>query len=205
MRFINTRKRKNMDAFKKKGEQQYLQEGLFIENRQLGWLLSGLCIFGFMLFYGGYFLGKKRGLMRHAYYEESRGEGTMSLDSVLLSTTNKDIETSRTEKDSMSDLESNSMDAVFDNAMSAFDGPRECHYAHLAAFNSQTEAQECANRLRERNVSVRIMKRSVNLAGSNEDWYQVTTDLFEDKDELVAIVGELIKKEKLRDIYYVCC
>lgn len=178
--------------------QDYGKEGLFIEARQLSWLFSALLLFIFFVFWAGYFLGQKKVISQFAHtlehtlpqaHYESQG------DSAELAMPIKEPA-----------VVAPVVQAVPVKSFNAVPVPKERYYAQLASFDSEAQAQKYAKYLQTCEVPVHVKERThTTPSGRVTTWYQVVTEMFENKAELESFVMTLSKQEKLRDICFVCC
>jgi hypothetical protein len=79
-------------------------------------------------------------------------------------------------------------------------------YAQLIGFGTLSAAQKFSDRLRRKNFPVQVKERNSSTAqGKKIIWYQVVTEPFEDKEELLAAVHKIKLEEKLHDIRVIQC
>lgn len=179
-----------MDVFNTISRQEYAhQNGLYIANRQLSWLVSGLLIVSFFIFWAGYKAGRRQSV---PYSTPVSEEEVPVVDAVL------------------PDQVIQSVVIKPQRATHLTPGlptlSSEKYYANLASFDSKKAAQTLVDRLRTADVITYIKERVYHApSGEQQVWYQVATTYFDDKNALEELVEILAKQEKLRDICFVCC
>ncbi len=192
-------------------------EGVFIELRQLSWIVAGLITLAFLGFMAGYFLGQKKVLEQFSTKLEQDSLSdkiSSSLCSIY------DIKTEAEETDTAESEESvpdeprvaqaepqmiqNAATQVVQTPKPVADGKR--YYAQLVGFGSSESAQAFANRLSKKNISVFVKKRqSTSGRGRIRSWYQVVTKPYETREALVAVVDKIKQAERLNDIRILSC
>lgn len=79
------------------------------------------------------------------------------------------------------------------------------YYAQLIGFGTHGAANRFAQRV-QKNIPVEVRRRvSQSAKGKKRVWYQVVTHPFESKQELVAVVEKVSKKERLNGVQIVTC
>lgn len=83
---------------------------------------------------------------------------------------------------------------------------KEEYYAELVGFGSKSSANIFCNKLKKRGIEVVLKeRRSRTSKGRNVYWYQVVTEKFDNKSDLVAFVDIIKDKENLKGIKIVQC
>ena len=79
-------------------------------------------------------------------------------------------------------------------------------YAELIGFGTKRAAQKFADKLTQKNVTVAVKRRKSKTArGKVIIWYQVVTEAFNDKNDLIALVDDISASERLKDVRIVSC
>ncbi len=103
------------------------------------------------------------------------------------------------------DIASYSPNDIINND-AASEMPNEQYYAQLIGFGTFKAAHQFTNRLLHKNISVSVRKRqSKTTKGKVITWYQVITDVFNNKDALIELVETVKKETTLHDIRIVSC
>ncbi|MCK5632780.1 hypothetical protein KAH94_03460 [bacterium] len=80
------------------------------------------------------------------------------------------------------------------------------YYAELIGFGTSKAADKFARRLQDDNVIVSVKKRKSKTArGKVIIWYQVVSQAFSDKNDLIAFVDDISAQERLKDVRIVTC
>ena len=75
------------------------------------------------------------------------------------------------------------------------------YYAQLVGFSSQQAAQQFVKKLATRDITAHIKQRPSKTAkGRTVYWYQVITESFTNKEELLKLVDTIKHREKLHDV-----
>lgn len=80
------------------------------------------------------------------------------------------------------------------------------YYAELVGFGTKVAAQKCAEQLKKKNITVLVKPRhSKTSRGHVTTWYQVVTEMFSDKKDLMAFVDDVSARKRLKDVRIVSC
>jgi len=80
------------------------------------------------------------------------------------------------------------------------------YYAELVGFGSHINANRFANKLNHQDLSVKVKtRRSKTAKGRTITWYQVVTNKFDNKNDLIAFVDIIKEKERLKDVRIIQC
>lgn len=83
-------------------------------------------------------------------------------------------------------------------------GKNRLHSAELAAFGTYEEAQSFLENIDKKGFSLIVNEhKGLTLQGKDIVWYQVVTDLYEDKNELVMLVNQVRLCEQLDDVRFI--
>lgn len=160
---------------------------LYLTNRQVSWLIASLILLSFFVFIAGYFLGQRKAV-------EHRVE-LSALNSMI------PVHASVTEQAAPVTYAPH-IDAITQDDFSQ----EQLYKAQLIGFGTMRAAHQFVDRLQQKNLPVRVQERHSKTAqGKEVIWYQVTTELFNDKQELMAFVERIQKEERLKDIRIVSC
>jgi hypothetical protein len=85
--------------------------------------------------------------------------------------------------------------------------PTIAYYAPLAGYGSEQEAQKLVNRLAHHRIDTHIKKRQGKTMKKNKAvvWYQVVTDTYTNKADLVAMVDTIKNVAHIKDIQILSC
>ena len=79
-------------------------------------------------------------------------------------------------------------------------------YAELIGFGTCRAAEKFANKLKKDNISVSVKRRRSKTAkGRIITWYQVITEKFSNRNDLIALVDNISAQERLKDVRIVSC
>ena len=159
---------------------------LYITNRQVSWLIASLILLSFFIFIAGYFLGQRK----------------MSESQIAVSPLNTITSAQPVQVATTTILHEQNMHNAFQEELSN----EQLYKAQLIGFGTLRAAHQFVERLQQKNMPVRVQERHSKTAqGKEVIWYQVTTELFNDKQELTAFVERIKKEERLKDIRIVSC
>ncbi len=164
---------------------------LYLTNRQVSFLTASIMLLAFFVFMAGYFLGQRKALERfNEVIDREVSENVIATHTDV-------VETHIVHNDSrLSQNEATSKIVV----------PEELYKAQLIGFGTSRAAHSFADKLQNKNMPVRVDERHSKTAQGKEIiWYQVTTEPFSDKQELLAFVEKVKKAERLKDIRIVSC
>jgi len=207
------------------------KSGLFLTSRNVSWLVSSLIMICFFSFIGGYFLGKKKAVEKfyskikqdsfadHIYYsmcsmydkvdelQGEEGESVQTEVAALPAQVDKEhnvmIATNLSEKEESIQEKKELSRQVAQEIASKSDCK---YYAELIGFGTERAAQKFANKLLKDNISVSVKRRrSKSPRGRIISWYQVVTERFSDRNDLIALVDDISVQERLKDVRIVSC
>lgn len=80
------------------------------------------------------------------------------------------------------------------------------YYAELVGFGTETAAEKFADELKKKNITVLVKRRHSKTArGRVTTWYQVISETFSNKGDLMAFVDDVSTRERLKDVRIVSC
>ena len=171
-----------------------------ISQQQISTVAALFLIFAFFIFLAGVFWGKKTVLevtqeqltsdsfadtIYNAFYvtsyEKKHRAYTLDEQRTMQIETNEHLRQSESVPQDSQNESDNGTDA---------DGVKDiCYYAPLGSFNTLVEAQRSAQKLNAEKVLVRILERmSKTSSGTTRVWYQLVTEPYADRDELLAML-----------------
>lgn len=193
--------------------------------RQMSLLCAGMLLACFFVFMAGYFLGKKAATQQFLYKIEQESLADQIYSSMCILSDNKDeIENSENnddtdENDSLDGAENSAAEpeepAAKSQSVAAIEiqqkstneastAKKTTYCAQLAGFGLLLPAQRFAQRLNEKGYKVHVVERHSKTAkGKSVSWYQVVTQPFEEKSDLLRIVNILKKSEHLSGVQIV--
>jgi hypothetical protein len=156
---------------------------LYLTNRQVSWLTASIVVLAFCIFIAGYVLGQKKALEEYS----STGKGIFSSSYVQVEGNKNPLE------DELS-------------ASLNHESASKQYYAQLIGFGTLRAADKFAERLQQKNFPVKVVeKHSKTAQGKKIIWYQVVTETFDKKDDLIVFTQKIEKEERLNDIRIVSC
>jgi len=201
------------------------KQGLFLSNRHMSWAISIVLLLNFFLFMTGYFLGKKQAVdhLNYKIDQESLTDHVYSsmyalYDSKVSTASSDNVESGEeaevaeaealTEEptleqaiDITAQVKTNDQTATSSSEILSVqkDGREYC--AQLVGFSSERTAQQFVKKLAQRDITAHIKQRSSKTAkGRTVYWYQVITESFTNKEELLKLVENIKRREKLHDV-----
>jgi hypothetical protein len=140
-------------------------------------------VLAFCIFIAGYVLGQKKALEEYS----STGKGIFSSAYVQVDG-NKKL-----------------LDDELSASLNHGNTPKQ-YYAQLIGFGTLRAADKFAERLQQKNFPVKVVeKHSKTAQGKKIIWYQVVTETFDKKDDLIVFTQKIEKEERLNDIRIVSC
>ena len=80
------------------------------------------------------------------------------------------------------------------------------YYAQLIGFGTQKAADNFVKKLERKGIQAKVHTRqSKSARGKNYYWYQVVTELYDNKNELEIVVNCIKNDEKIHDVRIVTC
>lgn len=159
---------------------------LYLTSRQVSWLAASTVVFAFCIFIAGYVLGQKKAL------EEYNLRGKSSFFSSYM-------QSDEVINDMPEDQLSSSSSNIDGNVSKQY-------YAQLIGFGTLRAADKFVDRLQQKNFPVKVVERHSKTAqGKKIIWYQVVTEVFDKKDDLIAFTRKIEKEERLNDIRIISC
>lgn len=189
-------------------------QGLFVANRQLSFVVAILLFLAFAIFMTGYFLGKKKVVEQFAQEMHQEAFADKIYTSMLSATQEQDptatalLVTDATVAEvidmPLSDTSSQSINqsiAIAEQEIVEVDRARDkLYYAQLIGFGTEKAAQLFVKKLSTKGIETELKKRvSKTAKGRTSYWYQVVTAAYSNKDDLVALVDKLAKEENIKD------
>jgi len=199
------------------------KKGIFLTNRHVSWVLSFFIISSFFIFISGYFLGKKKAVEKfyskidqesladHIYYsvcsiydadECVKQESTEDSSHLTVFENNNSGMQATKKVSEAEDVQSQKKDSTTDNQKAS----NESFYAELIGFGTVRAANNFAQKLKRQGFSV-VVKRRISRTAKKKriTWYQVVTEKFDNKSDLIAFVDIIKDKEKLKGVRIVQC
>lgn len=184
-------------------------KGIFLSNRVLSWFFSFMLLAIFFVFITGYFWGQKKAAER---FVDKTGQEVFS-DNVYYSLAS--LYESRESDDENAgdsvegDDAADEVDGTKETAVELptdpiKDEPRVLYTAQLIGFGTRKKAQECIDRLKRRGLSVVLRERKGTTArGRSMVWYQVVTEQFDNRDQLMKLVDAVKRSENIKSVHII--
>lgn len=196
------------------------KQGVFLNNRHMSWALSIVLLLLFFVFIVGYFIGQRKGIdqLNHKIDQESLTDHVYSSMYALYDGKVKPEASDNVEPGEENDLNSDepALDQTIDvtaevkpveqtaKADSNTAAPKTNeheYYAQLVGFSSARTAQQFVQKLAQRDITAHIKQRPSKTAkGRIVHWYQVITETFTKKEDLIMLVEDIKRREKLHDV-----
>jgi len=210
------------------------KSGIFLSARQVSWVVSFLFFTCFFIFISGYFLGKKKAVEKfyskikqdsfsdHIYYsmcsmydkddELQAEEGSVSTQPDLVALP-EEKKKSQEEPEALLlqaaaaiEKEIQKECRVAEERIEAVQKNNDWFYAELIGFGTNRAAEKFANKLKKDNIGVSVKRRRSKTAkGRVITWYQVVTEKFSNRNDLIALVDNISAQERLKDVRIVSC
>ena len=164
---------------------------LYLTNRQVSWLTASIVLCSFFIFIAGYFLGQRKAIEQFSEAIENDSIADNAYAHLYAHYESPESALSVSQAESTESL--------------AQPEPKQ-HYAQLIGFGTSRAAERFVYRLQQKNIPVKVVERHSKTAQGKEIiWYQVVTERFNKKDDLVAFTRKIKKEERLNDIRIVSC
>jgi hypothetical protein len=191
-------------------------QGLFVPNRQLSFIVALLLLLAFSIFMVGYFLGKKK--IAEQLCQEVRQEAFADqIYTTLLSSAqdqlfinNKELATNIDNNVISSEIinqniieqeiaKISSVAKVLNDTVENIAEQR--YYAQLIGFNTEKAAQLFVKKLSTKGIQTEVKKRASKTAkGHTSYWYQVVTTPYSNEEDLYVVVNRIIKEENIKGV-----
>ncbi|HLC06758.1 MAG TPA: SPOR domain-containing protein [Candidatus Babeliales bacterium] len=203
------------DSFKKTNEQACHcsnNQGLFVPNRQLSFIVAGLLFISFCIFMTGYFLGKKNvveqfseKVQQEAFADQiytsvlaTAQENEQPMTNTLLVTDADIVEVPQSINQEIAVVESDNTE--FQEISSSQELSSAHYYAQLIGFGTEKAAQLFVKKLASKGIDTEIKKRvSKTVKGRTSYWYQVVTPAYANKNDLSELVDRITREENIKD------
>lgn len=162
---------------------------LYLTNRQVSWLTVSIVLLSFFIFIAGYFLGQRKAIEQFNELTDQNlvADADTQHNSALQEHVSYDLPDPLPIHNKHHDVEKQ-------------------YYAQLIGFGTLRAAERFVDRLQQKNMPVKVVERHNKTAQEKEIiWYQVVTEHFDNKDDLIACVQKIKVEEKLNDIKIVSC
>ena len=196
------------DSFRKSGEQAChcsSNQGLFVPNRQLSFIVAGLSLLSFCIFMTGYFLGKKNVVEQFTEKMQVEAFSDQVYTAVLATTQENEqvVENNLLVTDTdVADVLPQSINQDIVVAQLQADAEQSAltrYYAQLIGFGAEKSAQAFVKKLATKGIDTEIKKRvSTTAKGRTSYWYQVVTTAYTNKSDLSELVDRIAKEENIK-------
>lgn len=203
------------------------KHGVFLTSRRFGWLISAVLLFCLFTFIAGYFFGKKNAVEKfydkieqdsfadHIYYsmcsmydkgalEQNNGGGTEGDETTEASQPAAASTVKPADAVAQQPVVAQSTVGAEKEKVEEKEAPQ--YYAELVGFGTQAAAEKCAAQLKKKNITVLVKRRHSKTArGRVTTWYQVVSEMFSDKNDLLAFVDDVSARKGLKNVRIVSC
>jgi len=194
-------------------------QGLFIPNRQLSLVIAGLLVIFFALFITGYFIGKRADIaqLNASLHQDDFSDQvyTATLNTSLAQSDNNELVSppfaplhmSYEHTNGEQDTPTHSLSTTVQLEHDGIVADTECrYYAQLIGFGTENAAKKFVQKNAKKTIRLHIKKHTSTTAkGTLSHWYQVITEPYTNRDELVALVEQLTHEERLKGVLISTC
>jgi cell division septation protein DedD len=189
----------------------------------MSWALSIILLLNFFIFMTGYFLGKKQAVdqLNYKIDQESLTDHVYSSMYALYDTKVQPESSDMVEPgEEVAEADLVSEEPALEQAIDitaqvqvSDEAPKDSseiitvqnngheYYAQLVGFSSEKTAQQFVKKLAQRDITAHIKQRPSKTAkGKIVHWYQVITESFTKKEELLKLVENIKRRENLHDV-----
>ncbi len=172
-----------------------------VTNRQIGWIAALVIVISLGSFSVGYFRGEKKAAERFVARVEQDALADQVYSSVCSfyeNDTDADLQAEntmneQTNHDPAHQEQAPENEKNITNSM--------LFYAQLIGFGTSKKAKQFVDRLTKKGITVHMRERESKTArGKRICWYQVVTDPYSDKNQLITLVEKLKRDERLHDV-----
>ena len=208
----------------RKNEKKSDNEGLFIPVRHVTLLVVGAFSVICIVFFGGYFIGKKH-VMEQLVAKLEQDSFADQVYSSLCELYDYDdqqaVDTVADQTDCSQELSEEHVNEVLfsplpvaETSSDAFQGPAIAqsevvlpqYFAQLIGYQSKRYADMFAKKMEKKNIPVLVkIRKSITARGKTKEWYQVITKQYTDWQELQAVVDRVSREEKIKDARIITC
>jgi cell division protein FtsN len=181
-------------------------QGLFVPNRQLSFIVAGLLFLAFCIFMTGYFLGKKTVVAQFTENLQQEAFTNQIYASVIsVPQENKELVTNTllVTEANIVELPHQSINQdipIAQETTTLQESTAARYYAQLIGFGTEKAAQLFVKKLAVKGIETEIKKRvSKTVKGRTSYWYQVVTTTYTNKDDLSELVNKIAKEENIKD------
>jgi cell division protein FtsN len=188
-------------------------QGLFVPNRQLSFIVAGLLFLFFSIFMAGYFLGKKNVIEQFSEKLQQDVVADQIYTKVISSTPENEpssintmLVTETEIVEALPTTQTINQEIITENVADIQETFVQRYYAQLIGFGTEKAAQHFVKKLATKGIDTEVRKRTSKTAqGRTSYWYQVVTNSYASKDDLSLLVDKIAKEENIRDICIRAC
>jgi cell division protein FtsN len=202
---------KKQESFEEKKCVCTSTHGLFVPNRQLSTIVAFIMLIPFMSFLGGYFFGSQYGAQEFADRAEQESFTDQIYASLCVTPQDKDenvcvaLEENNGIEQAV-DAEAISIEQNDTQITTEPNKSQEQFYAQLIGFGTSRAAHNFVQRMEKEGISTHVKTRKSKTAkGKVISWYQVVTEAYNNKAELLQLVNRIKEKENIKDTPIVTC
>jgi len=187
-----------------------LEGSLLFTNRQASWVLAIVILVNATSFVVGYFWGKKVAAQQACYAINRESFADKIYSAVCLHQGSPEDEQAAEEGEEenaagqsiAAEAEAEPMQRLASSQEPEMveETPVQ-YYAQLVGFHAKPQAEQFVEKLRKKTIPVILKERASRTAkGRKVVWYQVIAGPCETREKITAIVAQLKKEEKIRDV-----
>ena len=203
MNRIENQKQFEVEAEARKAKKQF-NSMLYITSRQVSLVAASIILLSFFIFIAGYFLGQRKALEQftQSVEQDAFADHIYSNMYALYDMQQAHGQQVTPEQPSAPDERTKLAHKTTPEQKPV----NKHYYAQLIGFGTSRAAARFVERVQQKNMSVKVKERHSKTAqGKKIIWYQVVSDSFSSKDDLMAFVVKIKKEERLKDIRIVTC
>lgn len=177
-----------------------------IKQQQAAQIVVGLLLCVIFVFISGYYLGKKRALETFTDQFENDSFADKMAYSIcsIYDTNDKTAGESNENGDAAEEAQDENGDTAEAESQTETIETKKIskkYFAQLAGFGTEAAAQKCADQIRRKGLPVMVKEKiSKSSKGKSIKWYQVITQDYEDKQQLVNRIDKISNSVKLKDV-----
>lgn len=187
-------------------------DSIKIKQQQAAQIVVALLLCMIFVFISGYYLGKKRALETFTDQFENDSFADKMAYSIcsIYDTNDKTAGESNENGDAAEEAQEENGDAQIEAESqvesAAIVQPQSTalskkYFAQLAGFGTEQAALKCADQIRRKGLPVKVKEKvSKSSKGKSIKWYQVITQDYDDKQQLVNRIDKISGSVKLKDV-----
>lgn len=190
---------------KRLGDKKMDNDGLFIPVRHVALLVAGALLTLSIVFFAGYFVGKKHVMEQFVdkFEQDSFADQVYSSLCELYDCDIEQTECVASQKDVSLEAHDGKSEDLLVSPISSIEST---YKALLIGYQSKRYADAFVTKLQRKNIPAEMKVRNSSTArGKTKEWYQVVVGPYTDRDELQSVVDCVSREEKIKGARIVAC